>query len=1237
MIETNILNEEQTQGDLTAVTETESEATVQATPAPVVDNNNSEEIEEDILASDTSDADPLDALELGEEDEDTDESVDAADVITPILAAPVRSIGQLGTLAVDVLDLVDNKIGADFITDDFATRSRKMLDFKPRWFGADPNSTAYKTSTSISDVVFTSLEMLAGVGLVKNMAKVGAKGALKLGAKESIKAGAKAVNSGSKAAKLAKGAAVGGAEEFLRNPQEENMANMALGMMEGGTVDVDQIDELGSITLANITREDPSLARAAMEFLAVNPKNDQDALNRFQNRLRNSLVGGLTGAALEGAVMASTGLFKAFKANKVLKNSIKDSKEMNKMAAQAGESADLDAIKGQVKEQRFTKVDAKDIDTYQNVINPRIAKTEESIKKIADDIVFPPEVKELMDISSKRALKPNEIRLFEELITKKIKTDTASKKAFHESFDHTGKSLNDILKEDPQDIRAILAPRKVVDKKQADILSNIEKLSLKAASLVDAGKSVPNNLKVELDAYQIMFSKVNPKAMQFDRESGQLLAAVKHNSNKAAKRYQDLVVNSKGEPDYRAMAEAIGNNSEELVKKAGMFRRFDDAIDTLGKRMMLTSIKTSMNIIQSTAVQGGFKFAEDIVTFAVDPRLSGRAPFKALNDAFDVNILKKSYTDMVDTFKKGTATSKVGSVGDLAVNGIPDASKLRKGFENFSTMGQRLIATIDAGVRPISETYSLQREVHSAMTSARLDFEDIKTVLDKTRNKIPLEDAERAIRNRNFNTRRGVPFDSLISRLDGGELTIDKLDDFFADKISSSSYYKKLSSNFADDIAMNRNVQELNLPKTFTSIVGTVSKTPVIRSVVPFPKPMLNAMDKFVERTPILNSFRIAKGLKAGGRKRSEAIAQMAVSYGFTITALGMFQSKMMTSNGPKDFRQKARWLTSNEPLSMDIGGGKRLSLRGTDLEGYLAVAGDMNDIWTAASDNKLGKDNPFGESIMVLSMAMFEHGATTWAEPFKDLLEVSNSLNQSNSDSAKKKLAQFVANYGARVIPAGVKDVRKITDVKRDTSFDKNENSFTQMWSQIKNEFADDIPGLSEQLPARFDMLGRPLEYGNIPMTPVKVTNRGNTTLEKFMTESGLDAYQEVSKGEGLDPLKMTLPQTSINIPNSTATYKLSPEEYSEIQKNTTHPKGRPSLEEALTKIVEHPETGVKGVKSQADYQLLKLRVATTYNNYKKAAREEFKRTSEGYRSTIVDKNSKRIDNLNKEFSLDL
>jgi len=214
--------------------------------------------------------------------------------------------------------------------------------------------------------------------------------------------------------------------------------------------------------------------------------------------------------------------------------------------------------------------------------------------------------------------------------------------------------------------------------------------------------------------------------------------------------------------------------------------------------------------------------------------------------------------------------------------------------------------------------------------------------------------------------------------------------------------------------------------------------------------------------------------------------------------------------------------------------------------------------------------------------------------------------------------------------------------DVKRDTSFDKNENSFTQMWSQIKNEFADDIPGLSEQLPARFDMLGRPLEYGNIPMTPLKIFNRGNTTLEKFMTESGLDAYQEVSKGEGLDPLKMTLPQTSINIPNSTATYRLSPEEYSEIHKDTTHPKGRPSLEEALTKIVEHPETGVKSVTRDGkilnkNYQLLKLRVATTYNNYKTAAREKFKRTSESYRSTILDKNSKRIDNLNKEFSLDL
>jgi len=1021
--DTNIINEEQAQGDLTAVTEDQSEAIVQDTPDPVVDNN-SEEIEEDILASNSTDEDPIDALELGEEDEDTDESVDAADVITPILAAPVRSIGQLGTLAVDVLDLVDNKIGADFITDDFATRSRKMLDFKPRWFGADPNSTAYKTSTSISDVVFTSLEMLAGVGLVKNMAKVGAKGALKLGAKESIKAGAKAVNSGSKAAKLAKGAAVGGAEEFLRNPQEENMANMALGMMEGGTVDVDQIDELGSITLANITREDPGLARATMEFLAVNPKNDQDALNRFQNRLRNSLVGGLTGAALEGAVMSATGLFKAFKANKVLKNSIKDSKEMNKMAAQAGEGADLDAIKGQVKEQRFKQV--KEADRYQNVVNPRIAKTEAGINKVVDNIAYPPEVQELMDIAAKRPLTKTELKSLGDTITAKIETDTATRKVFHESFDHTGKDVNEILREDPVGISAILSDRKVIDAKQDEILQKINKIAKKGSELEAAGKDIPSDMLAEIDAYNVMLMKVNPKAKQLARQSAQELASTKFTSNKAAARYLEGVkdVNAM---NFKKISEAIEGNPEIFKKHLSKARRFEDAFDTFSKRMMLTSIKTSMNIIQSSIVQGGFKAAEDIVTFAIDPKLSGSAPFKAMSDAFDMNILKKSYGDMVDTFKKGTATSKVGSVGDLAVNGVPDASLLRKGFENFSTMGQRLIATIDAGVRPISETYAIQREVHSAMTNARVDFKDLQSIVSKVKKGEGLSELERELVGRNFDTRRGLSFNSFMSEFSDKDLTVDAMDNFFMDKISESSFYNKQAKDFADDIAMNRNADELALPETLKSIVGTVSKTPVIRSVVPFPKPMLNAMDKFVERTPLLNSFRIAKGLKAGGRKRSEAIAQMAVSYGFATTAIAMFQNKMMTSNGPKDFRQKSRWLTSNEPLSMNIGGGQKLSLRGTDLEGYLAVAGDINDIWTAASDNKLGKDNPFGESIMVLSMAMFEHGATTWAEPFKDLLEVSNSLNQSNSDSAKKKLAQFVANYGARVIPAGVKDIRKI------------------------------------------------------------------------------------------------------------------------------------------------------------------------------------------------------------------
>jgi len=309
---------------------------------------------------------------------------------------------------------------------------------------------------------------------------------------------------------------------------------------------------------------------------------------------------------------------------------------------------------------------------------------------------------------------------------------------------------------------------------------------------------------------------------------------------------------------------------------------------------------------------------------------------------------------------------------------------------------------------------------------------------------------------------------------------------------------------------------------------------PSMRWVMPFVRTPMNIMKYGVKRTPL----NIPHALHTYGRYRNGEINKSAVVEEAAATLMGTAiagtiymaaKEGLVTGGGPSDWQEEMNLReTGWRPYSLKTGGGKYLSYsRVEPLATIFGMAADASEIHyddPDAADKIIAaiKENLTNKTFMV----GLENLAKAWADP-----------DRFAEGYAKIMLGSFV--------PSALGQVSNITDPYVRTA------DLRETVHGIPEAMARRIPGLSEQLPIRYNPMGEPVERRerhNLFVLPENIA-RGASAFEvgtydpsKFVEEE----MANLSQYQGMPP---SMPTTSVTINMTDSPYgdtiKLTDDEY--------------------------------------------------------------------------------------------
>lgn len=263
-----------------------------------------------------------------------------------------------------------------------------------------------------------------------------------------------------------------------------------------------------------------------------------------------------------------------------------------------------------------------------------------------------------------------------------------------------------------------------------------------------------------------------------------------------------------------------------------------------------------------------------------------------------------------------------------------------------------------------------------------------------------------------------------------------------------SSWLKK-----AEEVAKETVFQED--PDRFLKAVTKFRDVPGMRLVVPFIQTPYNIAKYQFQRSPLgLASPRNLRGLAAGGEAQAEAIGRLAAGAGLSLGAVALAARGEITGAYPQDPADRRLWeAEGRRPFSVRVGDRWINYGRFQPLGQYLAHAAALQEA-IDAGDDALVEDRT-----MTLIGGMAQ-GITE--QPF---LQGMSSLLDA-IDDPKRYGSRFASQTVTGLVPNFMRDVRYQTDpVMRESR-------------GVIPGIANMVPGVSQNLPPKVDVLGRELGY---------------------------------------------------------------------------------------------------------------------------------------------------------------
>ena len=291
-------------------------------------------------------------------------------------------------------------------------------------------------------------------------------------------------------------------------------------------------------------------------------------------------------------------------------------------------------------------------------------------------------------------------------------------------------------------------------------------------------------------------------------------------------------------------------------------------------------------------------------------------------------------------------------------------------------------------------------------------------------------------------------------------------------------------------------------------VMQVTSAVPILKVVVPFVRTPLNLMKQTVERSPfafVLKSWR--EDVRAGGVRGDLALAKAAVGSGYGLAIALAAQQGNITGAAPTDRAEREALLATGwQPFSLKIGDNYYSYRRLDPLGTLVGIAATMGQPHLFAGERE-GAEKRF----VVGFLAMLSD--KTFMSGISDLVAAVDDPSGRRADAYINRL------MGSVLVPVVVSQTAKALDPT------------SRVAESVPDVVRSRIPGMSQDLPARYDVLGR----------------QGRTS------PGGLEAFSPVTRSPVRDdPVANMILESGVRITPPNRTIKgtrLSAEAYSQYQ----------------------------------------------------------------------------------------
>jgi len=256
-------------------------------------------------------------------------------------------------------------------------------------------------------------------------------------------------------------------------------------------------------------------------------------------------------------------------------------------------------------------------------------------------------------------------------------------------------------------------------------------------------------------------------------------------------------------------------------------------------------------------------------------------------------------------------------------------------------------------------------------------------------------------------------------------------------------------STEADAYAQEMTFQEG--PDKFLSAVQKIQGLPFVKLFIPFAQTPYNLTKWQFQRSAAgILSPRNVSGLMAGGQAQASAVGRLTAGLALSGGGLALVSSTEVTGDYPKDSAERARWDAEGiKPYSIKVGDKYVAYNRFAPLGMYIGQAVMLRD----ALENG-DEEGAAGHAARLFASSLKQVNDMPFMSGLSDML----AAIQDPEKSAKKFAQGIVTGF----VPNALRDVRNQTD------------PVVRKPDGVGQAVANMLPGQSQKLPAKVDVLGR-------------------------------------------------------------------------------------------------------------------------------------------------------------------